>query len=257
MKIKPVVKVMNFHSLLRVEKTKKEAQKYLQVEEQIKTMIDVIMNNRNIRLSKLMLQSNKGKPRLNIYLGSDYGFCSYFNSRVNEVIIKDDAVKVLVGSKLTNNANHVVLKIQNDSLLKEHAKIESIIYEGIMHKKYSEVHIIYNKYKNTSDIELIDNCLFPLAKTEDKSYIDDFVYEGDIQAILMNLVSLYIMYELTLCNISSHASENILRQESTSKSLKKIDEIEEIEVLEQRKERKTAEFKKVTEVYSRLKNFNG
>lgn len=256
MKIKPVVKVMNFHSLLRVEKTKKEAQKYLQVEEQIKTMIDVIMNNRNVRLSKLMFQSNKGKPRLNIYLGSDYGFCSYFNTRVNEAIMKDDAIKILIGSKLTNNAKNAVLKIHGDDLVKEHAQIASIIYEGILNKKYSEVHIIYNRYNNTTDIELIDNCLFPLEKTEDKNYIDDFVFEGDVHSILMNLISLYIMYELTLCNISSHASENILRQESTSKSLKKIDEIEEIEVQKQRKERKIAEFKKVTEVYSRLKNFN-
>lgn len=257
MKIKPVVKVMNFHSLLRVEKTKKEAQKYLQVEEEIKLMIDVIMNNRNIKLSKLLLKSNPMKPKLNIYLGSDFGFCSFFNSRISELILADDTDKIIIGKKLTNNAKNVVLRMPTEELYERHAEIENLIYQGITEEKYSEVHIIYNKYKNTTEIDLVDNRLFPLDKVENASYIDDFVYEGDIQNILTNLVSLYIMYELTLCNISSYASENILRQDSTSKSLKKIDELEEVEYQQERKAKKAKEFKKVIEVYTRLKNFTG
>lgn len=256
MKIKPVVKVMNFHSLLRVEKTKKEAQKYLQVEMQIKMMIDVIMNNRNIKLSKLVLQGNKGRPKLHIYLGSDFGFCSFFNSRINDEIRKDvDVHKILIGSKLTNQAKHVVFHIRNDELLEQHAKITSLINDGIAMNKYSEVHIVYNQYKNTTHIDLSDNCLFPLEPVKDTTYIEDFVYEGDIRSILTNLVSLYIIYELTLCNISSHAAENILRQETTSKSLKKIDELEEIAMIAARKERKGKEFKKVIDTFARLESF--
>lgn len=256
MKIKPVVKVMNFHSLLRVEKTKKKAQKYLQVENQIKLMIDVIMNNRNIKLSKLVLQGNKGRPKLNIYLGSDFGFCSFFNSRINEQILHDtQSHKILIGSKLSNQAKNVVLHIRNDELLIQHAKITSLINEGIALNKYSEVHIIYNQYKNTTLIDMSDNCLFPLIPVSETTYIEDFVYEGDIRSILTNLISLYIIYELTLCNISSHAAENILRQESTSKSLKKIDELEEIANIAARKEKKAMEFKKVIDTFARLESF--
>ena len=248
---------MNFHSLLRVDKSKKEAQKYLQVEEQIKKMITIILNNRNLKLAKLILNSDSKKPVLHIYLGSDYGFCANFNARLNEKIrAEKDIHKIIIGKKLKKNVDHVLLSLNNESLMDKYEELESIIREGILHKKYSKVEIIYNRYLNASNIELQENCLFPLTTQDSVEYIDDFVYEGDIQEILIHLISLYIMYQLVLCNISSHASENILRQESTSKSLKKIDELDEIYDMKERKIKKQKEFKKVLEIYTRLLTYN-
>ena len=74
MKVKNVVKVMNFHSLLRVDKARKDAEKYFEVEKQLRNMIDSITNNRNIILDKNILRNTSGRPVLNIYIGSDLGF---------------------------------------------------------------------------------------------------------------------------------------------------------------------------------------
>jgi hypothetical protein len=50
MNVKNIVKVMNFHSLLRVDKSRKSAKKYAYLGDTVADMIDNIVNNRNILL---------------------------------------------------------------------------------------------------------------------------------------------------------------------------------------------------------------
>lgn len=45
MSIRNIVKVMNFHALIRVDNAKRKADKYRMMEEQLYRMMDVIMNN--------------------------------------------------------------------------------------------------------------------------------------------------------------------------------------------------------------------
>ena len=54
-KIKNVVKVMNFHSLLRVDKARKEAEKYRNVGNEITNIIGRIIYNKNMILDKNVL----------------------------------------------------------------------------------------------------------------------------------------------------------------------------------------------------------
>ena len=50
MSIRNIVKVMNFHALIRVDNAKRKADKYRMMEEQLYRMMDVNMNNRNLIL---------------------------------------------------------------------------------------------------------------------------------------------------------------------------------------------------------------
>ena len=52
MKTKIIVKVMNFHSLIRVDSARKKAEKYLLLEKEASNIIDMIVNNRNFILDK-------------------------------------------------------------------------------------------------------------------------------------------------------------------------------------------------------------
>ena len=47
--IKNVVKVMNFHSLLRVDKAKKKADKFRELETEIEEFMSIILNNQNLK----------------------------------------------------------------------------------------------------------------------------------------------------------------------------------------------------------------
>ena len=48
--IKNVVKVMNFHSLLRVDKAKRKADNYKVLEEEILSFMNKVLNNKNLNL---------------------------------------------------------------------------------------------------------------------------------------------------------------------------------------------------------------
>ena len=90
MGLKSVVKVMNFHSLLRVDHSRKIAKKFAELEAETTEMIDNIVNNRNIILDITVLRVKKENPILNIYIGSDLGFCSNLNSLVNRELRSEE-----------------------------------------------------------------------------------------------------------------------------------------------------------------------
>ena len=66
MKVKSVVKIMNFHSLLRVNSAKKKAEKLDGYEKELSKMIDTILNNKNFILDKKSLVPPKDKNDLTI-----------------------------------------------------------------------------------------------------------------------------------------------------------------------------------------------
>ena len=84
MNIKLVVKAMNFHALLHVESARKKAKKYFYLEQEVSGLIEMIVNNRNFILDKHLLKVKPSKPALNIYIGSDLGFCGSINAQVDK-----------------------------------------------------------------------------------------------------------------------------------------------------------------------------
>lgn len=259
MKIKSVVKVMNFHSLLKVDKARKTAEKYFEYEEGLTDFADNIMNNRNLILDKKVLKLDKNKPPLNIYIGNDLGFCGNFNSNVNKAAKEDlEGEKIVIGKKILNGKKNVLLSLTKEEYLNNTNKIEAIIHDKIVNAEVSEINLIYNHYYNISRIELVKKKILPLDNAiEKKGHKEDFVIEGDINKILLNIIVLYLTYEIRIATENSYASENVARQMLTKESLKKIDEIEEENVRTERKARNAKSFKKVIENFIKLKDKEG
>lgn len=255
MNVRNVVKVMNFHSLLRVDKAKKTADKYRYTEEQLVLMIDAIMNNRNLILDKKLLKPVKDAPELNLYLGSDFGFCSNFNSQIAEEIRKDaGSDQILIGKKLRPYARDAKVSMDNDQFQKDRSEIHQILVDAIENLQYSKISIIYQKYVNTSTIYLERKQIFPVIVPEQQRHTEDFVVEGNLNRLLKNLVISYVNYQVTLAQVSSSAAENIMRQNATTESLKRIDEREEELHMEEIRAKREKEFQKVVEEYSQRKN---
>lgn len=260
MNIKIIVKVMNFHSLIRVDVARKKAEKYLLLEKEASDIINMIVNNRNFILDKKFWEVDKSKPALNIYFGSDYGFCGSINFLINQLLDKDEASeKILIGKKVRNSHHGVKLKIAREDFITRYAEIDQIIEKSIRDREHSEINLIYNHFNNTSSIEIMKKRIFPFPiDAEGKSkYKEDYYVEGDANTILINLVTSYLNYEIKIADVNSYASENIMRQNSTSESLKKIDEREEIDLMESRKQKTQKEFGKVIDSYTKRKGMNG
>jgi F0F1-type ATP synthase gamma subunit len=249
MKIKSVVKVMNFHSLLRVDSSKKNADKHIGYEIAVREFIDNILNNKNLILDKKMILMNDEGIDLNIYIANDLGFCGSFNSNITEVLKQDlENDKIIIGKKIIKDKayENVILSMTKDEYFENDFKITNLMHECISEKKYKSINLIYNHYYNVSRIERVKEKILPLDRTEENSeqYQDDFAVEGDLNSILLNIIALYLSYEVKVAVENSYASENIMRQMITKESLKKIDEMEEEKNREIRKEKKALSLKK-------------
>ena len=256
MKVKSVVKVMNFHSLLRVNSARKKAEKLDGYEKELSNMIDTILNNKNLLLDKKSLVPPKNQKSLIIYIGNDYGFCANFNTSINELIKKDNLNdKIIIGKKLISNTTNVVMSMNKESFYNGTVEISNYILDSLINFRYSNIKVIYNHYYNINKLDFVEKIIFPIEPIKDKKrkkYNEDFIIEGDINSILINLVSLYISYEIQIAEASSWAAENVMRQLVTKESLDKIEKIEEEQKNLERKEKKNKDFKKIIEDSNRI-----
>lgn len=260
MNIKNVVKVMNFHSLLRVDRSRKTAKTYAYLGDTVSEMIDNIVNNRNIMLDYKFFRVNDNMPVLNIYIGGDMGFCGNLNSSVNRQVMEDeDAYKIIIGRKIRarRDDERVLLSITREEFQEDDSQVMGILEEAFLNKKYSKINLIYNHYYNSSELEFLKKQLFPMPKHlhSESDYQEDFAYEGDIETILTQLVLLYLKYSLAIAFEVSSAALNITRQNSTTESLKRIEEREETLWMKQIREEREKEFGKVLDNYTKLNRY--
>lgn len=253
MSIESVVKVMNFHSLLRVNKAKKTAESFFEYEKEITNFVDNILNNRNLILDKKILKLDEKKPPLNIYIANDRGFCGNFNTVVHKEILKDkEADKILIGKAIMKKRENTLLAMTKDNYKSNMSNMEEILLDSIKNSKHGSINIIYNHYYNISKIELIRKNLLPLESKEKgkNQYKEDFVVEGELNEILINIVVMYLLYEIKIATENSYASENIMRQILTRQSLDKIEELNEEKLRIKRKNLKNKVLKKTLESYN-------
>ena len=258
MSVRNVVKVMNFHALLRVNDARKKVEKAFNYERELKYVIATIVNNRIFNQENLSLDFSKNEKELNIYIGSDLGFCSSFNFDVMSYLKEDldENDKIIIGKRIDCDVPNKKLYIDKEKFHENQNKIYDIVLEGIVNKKYSKVNIKYIHYHNLNKQEIVKRTILPFgihedildeSDTREISKLDDFVVEGDLSFILLNLLTLYVTNEIKIADAWSWASENVERQVFTNESLKKIDEREEERLKVERKIRHNKEFKQIVE----------
>lgn len=253
MKIKNVVKVMNLQSLLRMNKALREADKYRNVGKEITTILGRIMYNKNLILDKKILIPDPEKPKLNIYIANDYGFCGNFNAEISRQIRKDkDCYKIIIGKKIIYNDDKVLLKMDKEDFLARFVEIEKCIEEVIESMNYSQVNVFYNHYHSLTSFEFVKIQLFPVEFKGEYYEGEDFVIESDMNQIIGSLMSFYICYQLRMCESISFAAENVLRSQITSSALEKIEEREEELRHEKIKKKKEKNILRSVENYKKI-----
>lgn len=262
MSIRNVVKVMNFHSLLRVDKSRNLSKKFTAMEEVLTDMIDNIVNNRNIALDYNTLRVKDTQPELNIYIGSDMGFCNNLNSLVKRILTSEEenSKHIIIGRKIRQqNKENLLLFQTREEYDEDTSSVMNLLEDSIRSLAYSKINIIYNHYFNSTQVQLVNKQIFPIEKKnkieEENQYKEDFVFEGEIDGLLINLVVLYAKYSMEIAAAASYAAENISRQNVTTESLHKIDEREEAMQIQDRRVVKDKQFAKVLDNYTKLKQY--
>lgn len=253
MKIKNVVKVMNFQALLRMDKALKEADKYSNVGKEITDILSRIMYNKNLILDKKILTPDENKPELNIYIANDYGFCGNFNAEISRRVRKDvDAYKIIIGKKIIYNDDKVLLKINKEDFFKRFMEIEECVENAIRSMNYSKINVYYNHYYSLTSFEFLKIQLFPVEFKGEYYDGEDFVAETDLNSILSSLMTFYICYELKMCESISYAAENVLRTQITSSALDKLKEREEEMKHEEIKQKKQKSILRSVENFKKI-----
>ena len=253
MKIKNVVKVMNFQALIRMDKALKEADKYRDVGKEITDILSRIMYNKNLILDKKILTPEQDKPELNIYIANDYGFCGNFNAEINRQIKRDvNAYKIIIGKKIIYTDDRVLLKINKDDFFKRFREIEECIDSAIRSMNYSRINVFYNHYYSLTSFEFLKIQLFPVEFKGEYYEGEDFVAETDLNGILSSLMTFYICYQLKMCESISYAAENVLRTQITSSALDKLEEKEEEDRHEEMKRKKEKSILRSVENFKKI-----
>ena len=253
MKIKNVVKVMNFQSLLRMDKALKEAEKYRDVGDKVTEILRRIMYNKNLILDKKILTPDPNKPKLNIYIANDYGFCGNFNAEISRQIRHDkDCYKIIIGKKIVYKDDKILLKIAKEDFNKRFIEIEKCVEEAIDSMNYGGIDVYYNHYYSLTSFKFIKIQLFPVEFKGEYYEGEDFVIETDINKFISSLMSFYICYQLRMCESISYAAENVLRSQITSSALDKIKEREEQIRHEEFKIKKEKSILKSVENYKKI-----
>ena len=225
--IKPIVQVMNLFSLVRINSAKSKVEEFGMTSSVLTKIISSIIYNDNIVLDKNSIKPDPTKPVLNIYIASDYGFCSSYNYVVSQKIneTKDD-YKIIIGRKIAYEDDKTIVKVAKEDFYKEINMLKDTLTKAINERSYSKIVIYYNHYYNFSKSEFTALQVFPVEYDEKYKEDVDFLIETDIKSFINNLIVYYVCYELEICEIFSWASENVIRNTMTSSALKKLEEIE-------------------------------
>ena len=251
MNVKSVVKVMNFHSLLRVEKSRRKAERYLTMQAELEKMMKPIMNNRNLQLDKIFKLPDPDKPVLKIYLGSDFGFCGSVNTSVSKVMNESrESTGIVIGKKLKAGEGTELMLLQEE-IDERFPEITEYFRRAVRERCWSAIELVYNCYYSISQIRQITHRIYPLelgADETDKS-AGDYMIEGDPERMLTEMMVLYLNVSFRIATASAYASENITRRNVTQESLRKLDEIEEENIRLERKKKNAVSFSKTIDNY--------
>ena len=228
--IKPIVQVMNLFSLVRINAAKTRVEEFGMTSSVLTRIISSIMYNDNIVLDKNNIVPDPTKPVLNIYIASDFGFCSTYNQVVsNKIKETKDAYKIIIGKKILYNDDKTVMKLSKENFYEDLPMIKDFLVKAVNNRDYSQINIFYNHYYNYSRSDFTSLQVFPVEYNEEAKEDVDFLVETDIVSFINNLIAYYVCYQLEICEVFSWASENVIRNTMTASSLKKIDELESIE----------------------------
>lgn len=264
MSVRDIVEVMNFHALVRVDTARKRVSEAKRYEDELHDLIAYIVDNRIFKQEKISLILRPNRKQLNIYIGSDFGFCANLNADIKRAIRMDAAEndKILIGKKIFMDVDNVILRVGMADIDDGMSQIFSLVLDGVLAAKYSSINVIYMHYYNLSKQKVGKHTILPFVYSDKRgqaepTFTEDFIVEGDLRQIIWNLISLYISLEVRIAIAWSWASENVERKAFTDESLDRIDEhVAEQERLV-RKAKKKRDFSELIETSNRKLYSNG
>ncbi len=234
-KVKSSVQVMNFHSLMKIAEAIDNIERVKDYEAEIMHVIANVFNNRNLildnRINSSFFEKTSSERDINFYITSDYGLCGAFNSSVIKVFENTprsyrNYMTGKKGIKKLTRKEDVALVMDDLGNIELFTEILDLFFDG----EITGVNIIYNKFITQEKNEFVVQQVLPF-NMEALDEIDeqikqspDYIIECSFTKLLKDLLTLYLKDKVVIAHLSALATENSIRQQITTESLKKIDE---------------------------------
>ncbi len=233
-KVKSSVQVMNFHSLMKIADAINNIERVRDYEAEIMYVIGSVFNNHNLvldnRINDSFFEKKSSERDVNFYITSDYGLCGAFNSSVIKVFENNhrsyrNYMTGKKGIKKLKGQNDVAISMNDLNDIEMFTEIVDLFFDG----EITGVNIIYNKFITQEKNEFVIQQVLPfnldaLEAVEHESNGPDYVIECSFTKLLKDLLTLYLKDKVVIAHLSALATENAIRQQITTESLKKIDE---------------------------------
>lgn len=234
-KVRSSVQVMNFHSLMNIASAMENIEQVREYEDDIKSVIGNILNNEHLILdnhigSNFFVKTSSERD-VNFYITSNFGLCGNFNSSVIKQYNQNtkayrNYVSGKKGIKKMNKSNDIPITIDDLKSVDIFNELIDLFFEG----EITGINIIYNRFITQDRNEFTIQQLLPfnresldINQKEDDPFPIDYIIECSFSKLLRDLITLYIKDNVYIAHLSALATENAVRQQITTESLKKID----------------------------------
>ncbi len=233
-KVKSSVQVMNFHSLMKIAEAIENIERVRDYEAEIMHVIGSIFNNNNLildnKINESFFEKTSSDRDINFYITSNYGLCGAFNSSVIKVFENNSRsyrnyMTGKKGIKKLKGKNDIALQMEDLDDIEMFSEIVDLFFQG----EISGVNIIYNKFITQEKNEFVIQQVLPfnmedLSTIENEAHGPDYIIECSFTKLLNDVMTLYLKDKVYIAHLSALATENAIRQQITTESLKKIDE---------------------------------
>ena len=224
--IQKVTKAMKMVAAAKLRKSQENMEKARPYSSRIKGLIAHLLNDIEKHNVPLLQTSENSTSHGFLVITADRGLAGSFNTNIikqTELIInkidKDQAHLFCIGKKgyeYFKKNNYKVLNYYDDlwtNLNYNNAiQIGSDISDEYNKQAFGTLTIVYNYFKNTASQKIISETLLPLSFTkEEKSEINDIIYEPSKIKIVESLIPKYFNTQIWQFLLESFASEQAAR----------------------------------------------
>ncbi len=263
--IKQITKSMEMIAAARFQKAHAKAIHTSQFVLQLQQIVGRLIAT-NTEPNYPLFRPGKAERIAVIVIGTDRGLCGAYNNNIFstvEAFLKDhspnDVDLIVFGRKAIDHFKRKKWPVIN-AIPDWGGKIElpvvdtlsKFLIDKFLHGQYKSIWLIYTQHLTIFSRKVMTEQLLPITLVPEKNVLQnrDYIFEPDIEELLVKLLPHYILGEIHNILNQAYASELAARVCAMRAATKNAQDLKEKLVLERNKQRQTSITKEVLEIAS-------
>ncbi len=208
-------------------------------------------------------KENKSEKRLFIIISSTLGLCGSYNINIfkeADVLLKKEDSVIILGKKgIAHFSNEMFDKIEgfddNKDLLEKDLvnNLSNFVLSSYIEGKFSSIHIIYSKYRNSLAFIPTSYQILPLGNNDNKEIDFPPIFEPSKEKLIETLIPIYVEKTIYSKLLESEVSEQASRSNAMENATNNAKELLDNLKIEFNKARQSAITQEIIEIVAASK----